>query len=88
MSVHGSTTARYGETCLYEALVSGGTAPYTCKWGTVSGGRDFGADPTSPFWTVSFSNHIETVVVDVKDATGTVQRATLKVTVTSQGVSC
>ncbi|HET6762546.1 MAG TPA: hypothetical protein VFH27_02715, partial [Longimicrobiaceae bacterium] len=38
--VQGSSAARYGDTCLYEAIASGGTAPYTYKWGTLQSGWD------------------------------------------------
>lgn len=89
--VHGSDHARVGDTCLYEAFASGGTAPYTYQWGTINGGWDLGADPNSSLWSVTFNTiGPDAVVVDVTDVYGTVYRASLTVNVTgeNQGENC
>jgi hypothetical protein len=89
--VHGSDYARVGDTCLYEAFASGGSAPYTYRWGTILGGWDWSADPNSSLWSVTFNSvGWQTVVVDVTDALGTRYRASLNVNVTGQyqGQNC
>lgn len=86
-TVSGPTQVRPSATCTWEAVVSGGTAPYEYRWSTLwNPGRTWTTDHT---FSVAFgSSQPELIQVEVRDALGTITSDGLGIQVTNSAPAC
>ncbi len=77
VSIFGPTQVQPGVDCLWEALPSGGTPPYSYMWMPSTGGSS--GDVTSSVFGYAFENGPHFLRVQVTDATSTSVQTTISV---------